>query len=142
MDPSDLEKVNHRLQAKYREIEKSEIRFEEFVLEDAEIAVIAFGTAGRISRTAITTARSEGIKVGLHRPISLYPFPLERIRQIADEVEAILVVEMNGGQMVDDVRRAVEGKAPISFYGRMGGVVPLPDEVLTEILKIRDEIGG
>ena len=112
------------------------MRFRELLLEDAELAVVAFGTAGRIAQSAINAAREEGIKVGLLRPISLFPFPYERVRKLADEVRAILVVEMNGGQMLDDVRLGVEGKVPVSFYGRMGGMVPMPEEVLDEIQKL------
>jgi 2-oxoglutarate ferredoxin oxidoreductase subunit alpha len=141
LNPPDLEKVNQRIQARYREIEKNEVRYEEVSLEGAEIAVVAFGTAGRISRTAILEAQAEGVRVGLHRPISLYPFPFQRISEIAEQVKAVLVVEMNAGQMVDDVRLAVAGKAPVHFYGRMGGVVPLPDEIYEEILKVKDKIG-
>jgi 2-oxoglutarate ferredoxin oxidoreductase subunit alpha len=95
--------------------------------------VVAFGTAGRVAQSAVKQARQAGIPVGLLRPISLFPFPKARVSTLADQVEAILVVEMNGGQMVDDVRLAVEGRVPVSFYGRMGGVVPLPDEVLEQI---------
>ena len=85
----------------------------------------------------VNAAREEGIRVGLMRPISLYPYPYDRVREIAEQVQAILVVEMSGGQMLEDVRLAVEGRVPIHFYGRMGGVVPLPDEVLEEIRKVQ-----
>lgn len=142
LNPPDLEKVNQRIQSRYREIEKHEVRFEEISLNEAEIAVVAFGTAGRISRTAILAAQAEGVSIGLHRPISLYPFPYQRINEIAEKVKALLVVEMNAGQMLDDVRLAVAGKAPVFFYGRMGGVIPLPDELLEKILEVQDEIGG
>ena len=84
-------------------------------------------------------AREEGINVGMVRPISLYPFPYERIREITNHTKAVLVVEMNGGQMLEDVKLAVEGRIPVSFYGRMGGMLPLPDEILEEIRKIRSE---
>jgi 2-oxoglutarate ferredoxin oxidoreductase subunit alpha len=110
------------------------------LLEDAEIAVIAYGTAGRIAQSAVKIAREQGIKVGLMRPISLYPYPYDRVREISEQVKALLVVEMSGGQMLEDVRLAVEGRVPISFYGRMGGVVPLPDEVLEEIRKVRSDM--
>jgi 2-oxoglutarate ferredoxin oxidoreductase subunit alpha len=117
-------------------IEANEIRFQEKSLEDAEIAVVAFGTAGRVAMSAVMAAREEGIRVGLLRPISLYPYPYDRVRQLAKQVRSILVVEMNGGQMLHDVRLAAEGRIPVSFYGRMGGMVPLPDEVLEEIRKV------
>lgn len=140
IDPSKEEVFNRKLMAKQAEIEANEIRYREVLLDDAEIAVVAFGTAGRIVQSAVKAAREEGIRVGLMRPISLYPYPFERVRRIAEQVKAVLVVEMNGGQMVDDVRIAVEGKAPISFYGRMGGMIPLPDEVLEEIRKVQASI--
>ena len=136
LDPLKEEEINRKLMAKQAEIEANEIRFRELILEDAEIVVIAFGTAGRIALSAIKTAREEGICAGLFRPISLYPFPYERVRQLGDTAKEVLVVEMNSGQMLGDVRIGIEGKIPISFYGRQGGVVPLPDEVLEEIRKI------
>ncbi len=133
MDPLVEEKLNLKLKDKQAKIEANELRYEERWLEGAELAVIAFGTAGRIAQSAIKAAREEGLKVGLFRPISLNPFPFARIGALAGQVDSILVVEMNGGQMVQDVRLAVEGRAPVTFYGRMGGVVPMPDEVLEEI---------
>ncbi|MCJ7708533.1 MAG: 3-methyl-2-oxobutanoate dehydrogenase subunit VorB, partial [Anaerolineales bacterium] len=136
IDPVLEEEFNHVLMEKQKRIEASEVRFREQGLEDAEVAVVAFGTAGRVSQSAVKAAREEGIKVGLLRPISLFPYPYERVERLADEVRSILVVEMNGGQMVEDVRLAVKGRVPVSFYGRMGGMMPLPDEVLEEIRKI------
>ena len=133
IDPIEEEQFNLKLMAKQAEIEAHEVRFKELLLEDARLAVVAFGTAGRVAQSAVKQARQAGIPVGLLRPISLFPYPKERVSALADQVEAILVVEMNGGQMVDDVRLAVEGRVPVSFYGRMGGVVPLPDEVLEQI---------
>jgi 2-oxoglutarate ferredoxin oxidoreductase subunit alpha len=142
MDPLVEEELNRRLMAKQAEIEVNEIRFRELMLDDAEIAVIAFGTAGRVAQSAVKIAREEGIRVGLLRPISLYPYPYERVRQLADQVKEILVVEMNSGQMLGDVRIGNEGRVPISFYGRQGGVIPLPDEVLEEIRKIQSRISA
>ncbi len=138
MEPLKEEKLNLKLKAKQAEIEASEVRYKGLLLEDAELAIVAFGTAGRVAQSAIKAAREQGIKVGLLRPISLNPFPVERIRALAEDVRSILVVEMNGGQMVDDVRLAVEGRIPVTFYGRMGGVVPLPDEVLEQIQALSD----
>jgi 2-oxoglutarate ferredoxin oxidoreductase subunit alpha len=138
--PPVMEGFNLKLQDKYKEIEANEVRYKELLLEDAEIAVIAYGTAGRIAQSAVKIAREQGIKVGLMRPISLYPYPYDRVREISEQVKALLVVEMSGGQMLEDVRLAVEGRVPISFYGRMGGVVPLPDEVLEEIRKVRSDM--
>ena len=125
---------------KFKAIEATDDRSKELLLEDAEIAIIAFGTAGRVAQSAIKAAREEGINVGLMRPISLYPYPYGRVAEISEQVRAILVVEMSGGQMIEDVKLAVEGRVPVSFYGRMGGVVPLPDEVLEEIRKVHLEI--
>ncbi len=142
INPVEEEKLNLKLMAKKAEIEANEVRFREFMLDDAELAVVAFGTAGRIAQSAITEAREAGIKVGLLRPISLFPFPYERMRKLAEEVKAILVVEMNGGQMLEDVRLGVEGITPISFYGRMGGMVPMPEEVLEEIQKLAGQASG
>ena len=141
IDPVLEEKFNHVLMEKQKRIEASEVRFREQGLEDAEVAVVAFGTAGRVSQSAVKASREEGIKVGLLRPISLFPYPYERVERLADEVRSILVVEMNGGQMVEDVRLAVKGRVPVSFYGRMGGMMPLPDEVLEEIRKIHKTLG-
>jgi len=140
IDPVDLEVVNLRLMARRTEIKKNEVRFREFMLDEAEIAVVAFGTAGRIAQSAVKAARDEDIQVGLFRPVSLFPFPYERIRELAEEVKTVLVVEMNGGQMVDDVRMGLEGTTPVHFYGKMGGVMPMPDEILEEIRKVHATI--
>jgi 2-oxoglutarate ferredoxin oxidoreductase subunit alpha len=136
IDPVKEEVFNLKLMDKQAEIVANEKRHKDLLLEDAEIAVVAFGTSGRIAQSAVKAAREEGIKVGLMRPVSLFPYPYERVEKLADEVKAILVVEMNGGQMIEDVKLGVKGKIPISFYGRMGGMMPLPDEVLDEIRKI------
>jgi 2-oxoglutarate ferredoxin oxidoreductase subunit alpha len=140
MDPVIEEEFNLKLLEKYKMIEQQEVRYREQELEDADIAVIAFGTAGRITQSTISIARREGIRVGLHRPISLFPFPYARVKEISHRVKSILVVEMNSGQMIEDVRLAVEGRVPVEFYGRMGGVIPLPDEILEEIRKINSQI--
>ena len=139
IDPAEEEVFNLKLVEKQKEIEANEVRFRSMLLEDAEIAVVAFGTAGRIAQSAIKQARDEGIKVGLLRPISLYPFPYDEVAKVADQVKRILVVEMSGGQMLDDVRLGVEGKVPVDFYGRMGGMVPLPDEVYEQILELNEK---
>jgi 2-oxoglutarate/2-oxoacid ferredoxin oxidoreductase subunit alpha len=136
IDPAVEEKFNFRLLAKMRKIEAAEVRLREIATEDAEIGIVAFGTAGRICQTAVKAAREEGIKVGLLRPISLYPYPYEHVQRLSKRVKSMLVVEMNGGQMVEDVRLAVEGRVPVSFFGRMGGMVPMPDEVLEAIRKV------
>ena len=133
IDPEDEEVTNLRLLKRWKEIEENEVIFKEADVEDAEILVIGFGTAGRVASSAIREAREEGIKVGLLRPITLAPFPQQRLRELTDQVDRILVVEMNSGMMLDDVMKITQGKVPVEFYGRMGGVTPLPDEILAEI---------
>jgi 2-oxoglutarate ferredoxin oxidoreductase subunit alpha len=140
--PEEEEMINRGLQAKLGTIQENEVRYHEYHLDDAEIVVMGFGTAGRVAQTAVKQARIEGARVGLFRPISLCPFPEARLRELAEQAAVFLVVEMNAGQMVEDVRRIVAGRAPVEFYGRMGGVVPLPDEVLNEILRLRERIEG
>jgi len=130
---ANLERVNLKLQDIYREIEANEVRFEEYMLDDAEIVLVAYGTAGRIAQTAVKRAREKGIKAGLFRPVTVYPFPYDQLEEIGRRVKGIMVVEMSAGQMLEDVRLAVAGAAPIHFYGKMGGVVPLPGDVLEEI---------
>ena len=136
LDPIQEEKMNLRLISRWRTIQKNEVRYKEYFLDDAEFVIIGFGTAGRVALSAVRTARQQGIKVGLLRPITVSPFPCEVIDQLAWRVSGFLVTEMNSGQMLEDVRLAVKGRAPIEFYGRMGGVVPLPDEILREIHRI------
>ncbi|HDQ70659.1 MAG TPA: 3-methyl-2-oxobutanoate dehydrogenase subunit VorB [Chloroflexi bacterium] len=134
-----LEEVNLRLQAKLKEIAANEVRWKEYETEDADLLLLAFGTVGRVCQTVVREARAEGIKVGLLRPVTLWPFPSARLAELSEQVRGILVVEMNAGQMLEDVRLAVEGRCPISFYGRMGGPVPLPDEILPELEKLDAE---
>ncbi|MGB9674246.1 MAG: 3-methyl-2-oxobutanoate dehydrogenase subunit beta, partial [Anaerolineales bacterium] len=136
IEPKDEEVTNYRLMQVWNQIQASEIRYREYYLDDAEIVVIGFGTAGRIALSATRYARNQGIKVGLFRPITLSPFPFKEIQNISERAQKILVVEMNSGQMLDDVQRAVKGKIPVEFYGRMGGMVPFPDEILSEIQRI------
>jgi 2-oxoglutarate ferredoxin oxidoreductase subunit alpha len=138
IDPYDEEVTNLRLLKKKLEIEKNEVIFKEFFMEDAEIVIIGFGTAGRISLSAVREAREQGIKVGLIRPITLFPFPFERIAEAAEQAKSFLVVEMNTGMMLDDIQVAVKGKIPVEFYGRLGGVTPFPDEILSEINRINE----
>lgn len=133
LSPPELEEHNEHLQEKYAQIEREEVRYTGYMLEGAEIVIVAFGTAGRISQTAIRQARAEGIPVGMLRPITLYPFPYDPLAALAQEVSAFLVVELNAGQMVEDVRLAVGKEMPVYFYGRMGGVLPMPEEILGQI---------
>ena len=134
-----LEQVNLRLQAKLREIAANEVRWKEYATGDADLLLVAFGTVGRICQTVVREARAQGLKVGLLRPITLWPFPSARIAELAGRARSMLVVEMNAGQMLEDVRLAVEGRCPVRFYGRMGGIVPLPDEILPEVEKMARE---
>jgi 2-oxoglutarate ferredoxin oxidoreductase subunit alpha len=140
IDPNDEEVTNIRLLKRWQEIEENEVRYKEFYLDDAEIAIIAFGTAGRVSSTAVRQAREEGIKVGLFRPVTLAPFPKDEIAALAKRVKRILVVEMNTGMMLDDVNLCVQGQVPVEFYGRLGGVTPFPDEIYDEIVRISENI--
>ena len=135
----EMEEINVRLQTKYAKIEKSEVRFEEFDCDDAEYLIVAFGISARICQKAVELARAEGIKVGLLRPITLFPYPTEEIKRLSEQIKGALTVEMSAGQMVEDVRLAVNGKVPVEYYGRMGGIVFSPEEVLdalkTKIVK-------
>lgn len=134
LDPAEMEKRNIHLQEKYKEIEANEVRYEEINCEDAEYLFVAFGSCARIAQKAMEDARAEGIKVGLLRPITLWPFPYKAIAERAKGLKGILSVEINAGQMVEDIRLAVEGNIPVAHFGRLGGIVPAPDEVV-EALK-------
>jgi 2-oxoglutarate ferredoxin oxidoreductase subunit alpha len=136
LNPLDEEKTNLRLLQRAREMQASEVRYKEYFLDDAKIVVVGFGTAGRVALSAVRAAREQGIKVGLLRPITLSPFPHEALNQLAGQADAFLVTEMNTGQMLDDVQLAIRGRVPVEFYGRPGGVVPFPDEILNEIKRI------
>jgi len=129
----DLVRHNQKLQAKFRQIEQNEVRYEEIGVEGAEIILVAYGTAARVCLDAMRTAQKEGLKMGLIRPITLWPFPTDIIRRRADQAYPFLVVEMSAGQMVEDVRLAVNGKAEVDFYGRMGGSIPTEDEIFERI---------
>ncbi|GHT71878.1 3-methyl-2-oxobutanoate dehydrogenase subunit VorB [Bacteroidia bacterium] len=136
LDSSIMEKNNIRFQAKYKEIEENEVLYEEVMCDDAEYLIVAFGSAARISRKTMDMARAEGIKVGLLRPITLWPFPTKALKAYAGQIKGILTVELNAGQMVEDVKLAVECKIPVEHYGRLGGIVPTPDEVLDALKKL------
>lgn len=126
----ELEQVNIRLQENYRKICKHEIRYEERMVDDCDVLLVAYGTSARIAKGALDTARSRELKAGLLRPISLWPFPYDRISEISERVKAVLVIEMSSGQMLEDVRLAVNGKLPVFFEGRMGGSVPTENDIL------------
>jgi 2-oxoglutarate/2-oxoacid ferredoxin oxidoreductase subunit alpha len=139
LEPYEEEKTNIRLLKRWQEVQENELRYKEYYLEDAEIIVIGFGTAGRVALSAVRAAREQGIKVGLFRPVTVAPYPYARVAQLAAQAKTLLVVEMNSGQMLEDVRLAVNGRTPIEFYGRLGGVVPFPDEILGEIQRLARE---
>ncbi len=133
LDPARMEENNIRFQAKYREIEKNEVRYEEIGCENADYLIVAFGSMARICQKAQELARAEGINVGVLRPITLWPFPSEIISHYADKVKSMISVELNAGQMVEDVRLAVNGRVKVEHFGRLGGIVPTPDEVVNAI---------
>ncbi|HQA56496.1 MAG TPA: 3-methyl-2-oxobutanoate dehydrogenase subunit VorB [Acetivibrio sp.] len=136
IEPEILEKHNQKLQAKFALIAEKETRVESYNCEDADIIVTAFGTVARIVKNVIKMAQKEGIKVGLIRPITLWPFPVKEFEKYADVPKAFLSVELNAGQMVEDVKLAVNGKRPVHFYGRMGGMIPTQKEILDKIKEI------
>ena len=122
------------MQEIYRKIQENEVRYEQQQMDDADYAIIAFGSAARIAEKSVELARQEGIKVGLFRPITLWPFPTKEIAELSKKVKGILVAEINAGQMVQDVRLAVNGAVPVEQFGRLGGIVPDPEEIV-EALK-------
>ena len=130
IQPDKMEEINIHLQKKYREIEKNEIRVETINCDDADYIITGYGLVARICQKAAELARDKGYKVGVVRPITLFPFPYQTYFELADNVKGILDVEMNAGQMVEDVRLAVNGKVSVEFHGRMGGIVPTPEEIL------------
>ena len=135
----NLEVTNLRLQAKLQEIRENEIRYQEYEVEDAELLLVAYGTVGRICTTVVREARKAGKKVGLLRPQTLWPFPDARLAELGARVRGVLVAEMSAGQMLEDVERAIARQAPVRFHGRMGGVVPMVDEILADLDKLDEE---
>lgn len=133
LDAYRQEAFNHKLQKKYKEIEEKEVRFEKIACDDAEYLFVAYGSSSRICQKAIEIARGKGIKVGLLRPITLFPYPTKAIQSMLGQLKGILTVEMSAGQMVEDVRLAVNGKLPVEHYGRVGGVIPTPHEVVNAL---------
>lgn len=140
LDPNAQERFNQKLIDKYNLIKEKEVRYEEFQCDDAEYLFVAYGTSARVCQKAMQLCRADGIKVGLLRPITLFPFPSKRINELADKMKLILSIEMSAGQMVEDVMLSVNGKVPVYHFGRMGGIVTAPDEVV-EFLKSKI-IGG
>ena len=137
----ELERLNVERYERYAVIKRDEQRAETYLTEDADIVLVAFGASARIARSAVNTARAQGIKAGLIRPITLWPYPVDAIEATIGTAKAFLTVEMNMGQMVDDVRLAVDGRVPVEFYGRTGGVIPTPAEVLARIVEINEKVG-
>jgi pyruvate/2-oxoacid:ferredoxin oxidoreductase alpha subunit len=133
LDPEELEQHNRMLQEKYKVIEKSELLYEDFHLADAEYVLIGYGIVSRMLKTAVEKLRQEGIKIGMLRPISLFPFPKNILADLAGCVKKMMVVELSNGQMVEDVELAVKGRVPIEFYNRMGGVVPSTEEIISQV---------
>ncbi|MBX7109671.1 MAG: 3-methyl-2-oxobutanoate dehydrogenase subunit VorB [Chitinophagales bacterium] len=136
IQPEKMEQHNLKLNAKYAAIREQEVRLEEYNTEDAEYLFVAYGLSARICQKAMDIAREKGIKVGLLRPITLYPYPDQRLLQLASQVKLMLSVELNSGQMVEDVKLAVSGKVPVGFYGRLGGMLPTPEEIVEHLEKI------
>ena len=133
IDPNDLSQMSSKRESRYRKIEEEEVRYRETETSDASIVIVAYGTMARIARTAIRMARSQGIKLGLMQPITLWPFPYARLHTLSSQVTTILTVEMSAGQMVEDVRLAAADRAETPFYGKLGGLVPTPKDILGEV---------
>lgn len=137
--PEKMEVHNQHLEAKFKSIRDNEVRFEEIETKDAEVLLVAYGLSARICHKALDLARAKGIRAGLLRPITLYPFPYQRLQELADQVDLMMSVELNAGQMVEDVRLAVAGKVPVGFFGRMGGMIYTPEDVLQHLETIMQE---
>ncbi|MFH1612306.1 MAG: 3-methyl-2-oxobutanoate dehydrogenase subunit VorB [bacterium] len=132
----DLEKHNLHLQEKYLKIEKTEIKYQAENIENAEYLVVAFGSCARIAKSAVKEAQKQGMKIGFIRPITVWPFPYSIIKEVSSKVKKVLVIEMNAGQMLEDVKLAVLGNCEVNFFGKMGGAIPTSQEILEEIKKI------
>ncbi len=137
----DLEDLVRERYERYDAIIEGEQEAESYLTDDADIVLTAFGGAARVARSAVNAARERGIKAGLVRPITLWPFPTDAIEAVLPQAKAFLDVEMNMGQMIEDVRLAVAGRAPVEFFGRTGGVIPNPDEVLAAIVALNEKVG-
>lgn len=135
LDPGRQEEFNKKLQAKYKAVTDNEVRCEEIQVEDADYVLVAYGSCSRICQKTVELARAKGIKLGLLRPITLFPYPTKNIQKLLSHAKAFMAVEMSAGQMVEDVKLAVNGAVPVEFFGRMGGMIPSPDEVLEALEK-------
>lgn len=136
IQPEVLEKTVLERFERYRKIEENEVKYEDFMLDDAETVIVAYGITSRIAKTAVRAARAEGIKAGLLRPITLYPFPVKRLAELAKTAQRFISVEMSMGQMVTDVRLAVNCSKPVTHFGHTGGVIPTPEEIVNEIRRL------
>ncbi len=136
LKPEELERTNIERYERYKEIEQNEVKYESYLMEDAEYCVVAFGIAARVSKNAVNAARKKGIKVGMIRPITLWPFPTEVLAKAADQVKGFLSVELSMGQMIEDVRLATNCRRPVELCNRTGGMIPSPEEVLNAIEKL------
>jgi 2-oxoglutarate/2-oxoacid ferredoxin oxidoreductase subunit alpha len=133
MQPEQMEVHNQKLQQKFEQMSANEVRYEEMNTEDAEYLFVAYGLCARICQKAMDIAREKGIKAGLLRPITLFPYPYQRLHQLADQAKLMLSVELNSGQMIEDVRLGVNGKVPVEFYGRLGGMMPTPESIVDHL---------
>lgn len=140
IQPEAMQEKNIHLQEKYRAIEREEIRFEKYKCDDAEVVLLAFGLVARICKKAADLAREKGIKAGVFRPVTLFPYPYEEVNRLADSSKIFLTVEMNAGQMLEDVKLAVNGKIQVEFTGRMGGIIPTPEEILEKLIDINEGV--
>ncbi len=140
IQPEKMQEINLKLQAKYQRIMNEEVRCQLVETDDAEIILVAYGLAARICHRAVELGRHRGIRIGLVRPMTLFPYPTNNLRQLREQLSGVLVVEMNSGQMVEDVRLAIEGAVPVEFFGRMGGIIPSPDEVLEKAVALAEHV--
>ena len=136
LTPDKLEELVVERYKRYEQVKAQEQRAEEYLCDDAEVIIVAYGASSRVARSAVNRAREKGEKVGLLRPVTLWPFPVDALRKAADHAKAFLTVEMSMGQMVDDVKLAIDCKVPVHFFGRTGGILPTPAEVLAQAEKL------
>jgi pyruvate/2-oxoacid:ferredoxin oxidoreductase alpha subunit len=139
LKPDDLEELNHHLQRKYAEIEKNEVIVEEYLLEDAEIVLVGYGIVSRLIKSAVDEMRKAGLKVGMLRPITLFPFPKKELAAISEKIKAFVCIELSNGQMIDDINMAIKYTKPVHFINRMGGNMPTPADLVEEVSKIVKE---
>lgn len=142
LQAADLERLNNERFERYAQIKRTEQRAELFMTDDADVVIVAFGASARIARSAVVSAREKGIKAGLIRPITLWPFPTDAVEGVLPHAKVLLSVEMNMGQMVDDVRLVSQGRVPVEFFGRTGGIIPTPAEVLAKIEELNGKAGA